>query len=106
MSSQPVKLPVPKLREVMQRLGKSQADVMRLTGWSEAKVSRVINGKRKGITMAELEHLAKSLGVSKAELADIEDVAQSDRERKLLEAFRSSNEAHRQLAETALKAAQ
>ena len=76
----------------------SQADLARATGWSEAKVSRLVKGVTGDITMAMLVELEKQLGVSVAYLLDISDVAQSDAERELLVNFRRAQERDRQIA--------
>lgn len=89
---------LPNLQAALDAKQMSQADLARATGWSEAKVSRLVKGVTGDITMAMLSELEKQLGVSVAYLLDISDVAQSDAERELLANFRLAQERDRQLA--------
>lgn len=89
---------LPNLQAAMDAKQMSQADLARVTGWSEAKVSRLVRGITGDITVAMLAELEKRLGVSVAYLLDITDVAQSDAERELLVNFRLAQERDRQIA--------
>lgn len=89
---------LPNLQAAMDAKQMSQADLARVTGWSEAKVSRLVKGVTGDITVAMLAELEKRLGVSVAYLLDITDVAQSDAERELLANFRQAQERDRQIA--------
>lgn len=89
-----------KVRDALARMGKTQADLSRLTGWSEAKVSRYVTGKNLGeVTLTNLTELAAALRVSPAELVDLEDVAQTDAEKRLLRNFRTAPARDKDLAQ-------
>jgi transcriptional regulator with XRE-family HTH domain len=89
-----------KVREALARAGKSQADLSRLTGWSEAKVSRYVTGKNLGeVTLTNLKELAAALDVSAAALVELEDVAQTDAEKRLLRNFRAATDRDKGLAQ-------
>lgn len=95
-----MKLNPAKVREALARTGKRQADLSRLTGWSEAKVSRYVTGTNLGeVTLTNLTELADALDVSPAELVDLEDVAQTDSEKRLLRNFRAAPERDKDLAQ-------
>ena len=83
--------------------GISQSELSRKLVWSEAKLSRLMNGKQKGVTVATLLELQEALGVSLAFLMNIEDVAQTDAERALLAGYRKADQRDQALAESALK---
>jgi len=80
-----------------------QAELARKLGWSEAKLSRIANGKQKGVTVALLRELEDALGVSLAFLMDIEDVAQTEDERALLTSYRKADKRDKELAAAAVK---
>lgn len=89
-----------KVRAALARMGKKQADLSRLTGWSEAKVSRYVTGKNLGeVTLTNLTELAAALRVSPAELVDLEDVAQTEAEKLLLRNFRLAADRDKDLAQ-------
>lgn len=89
-----------KVQAALARAGKSQADLSRLTGWSEAKVSRHVTGKNLGeVTLTNLSQLAAALGVSPAALVDLEDVAQTEAEQKLLRNFRAAPDRDKDMAQ-------
>lgn len=88
-----------KVREALANTGKSQADLSRLTGWSEAKVSRWVHGKPGEVTLTNLNELAAALGVSPAALVDLDDVAQDEAEKKLLRNFRAAAARDKALAQ-------
>ena len=81
----------------------SQAELARRLGWSEAKLSRLMNGKQKGVTVALLKELESALGISLAFLMDIEDVAQTDDERALLAAYRQAAQRDKDMAKAAVQ---
>ena len=81
----------------------NQAELSRKLGWSEAKLSRLMNGKQKGVTVALLKELESALGISLAFLMDIEDVAQTDDERGLLAAYRQAALRDKELARAAVQ---
>ncbi len=80
----------------------NQADLAKATGWSEAKVSRLLKGKTKDVTVAMLKELERCTGASIAALLDIEDVAQTQEERELLRDFRAARERDRAIAKAAI----
>lgn len=103
-SSEPtVQLSHPNLLNALDRANMKQADLARATGWSEAKVSRLIAGKTKDVTVAMLDELVKQTGVKAAYLLDLDDVAQDEAERRLLLGYRAAQQRDRELAEAALK---
>lgn len=81
----------------------NQADLTRKLGWSEAKLSRLMNGKQKGVTVALLKELEDALGVSLAFLMDIDDVAQTDDERALLASYRKAESRDKEIARAAVE---
>jgi transcriptional regulator with XRE-family HTH domain len=81
----------------------NQAELSRKLGWSDAKLSRLINGKQKGVTVAQLKELEAALGISLAFLMDIEDVAQTDDERALLAGYRQAALRDKELARAAVE---
>jgi transcriptional regulator with XRE-family HTH domain len=97
-----VQLSLPNLQVALDAAGLNQAELGRRLGWSEAKVSRLINGKTKGITMAMLRELEQELGCSAAFLLGIEDVPQSDLELDFLLRFRAASERERKAADAIL----
>jgi len=98
-----LKLSHPNLLAALDAVKMNQADLARATGWSEAKVSRLLKGKTKDVTVAMLEELMKQTGAKAAYLLDLEDVAQNDEERRLLLEFRAAEQRDRQLAQAALQ---
>lgn len=103
LPSQPMTSLVPNLQAAMDIRGISQSELSRKLVWSEAKLSRLMNGKQKGVTVATLLELQEALGVSLAFLMNIEDVAQTDAERALLAGYRKADQRDQALAESALK---
>lgn len=93
---------LPNLHIALTRAGMNQADLARRTGWSEAKVSRLLNGQTQEVTVAMLKELEAALGCSLAYLLDIEDVAQDDYERDMLRRSRRANPRERQAVESIL----
>lgn len=87
----------------MDRREITQAELARRLGWSEAKLSRLMNGKQKGVTVALLKELESALGISLAFLMDIEDVAQTEDERALLASYRKAERRDKELAQAAVK---
>lgn len=81
----------------------NQAELSRRLGWSEAKLSRVMNGKQKGVTVAQLKELEAALGLSLAFLMDVEDVAQTDDERRLLADYRRAAQRDKDMAKAAVQ---
>lgn len=94
---------IPNLQAAMDAKQMTQADLARATGWSEAKVSRLIRGVAKEVTVATLAELEKQLGVKVSYLLDLNDVAQTDAERSLLRDFRTAQERDREIARAAVK---
>lgn len=94
---------VPNLQAAMDIRNTNQAELARRLGWSESKLSRVMNGKQKGVTVAQLKELEAALGVSLAFLMDVDDVAQTDDERALLANYRKAESRDRELAKAAVK---
>ena len=82
----------------MEAASMSGADLARATGWSEAKVSRLISGITGDITVATLAELERALGAKVSYLLAIDDVAQTAEERELLLNFRKAQERDRQIA--------
>lgn len=80
----------------------SQADLARRGGWSEAKVSRLLNGQTQEVTVAMLKDLEAALGCSVAFLLDLEDVAQDDFERDVLKRSRKAHPRERQAVQAIL----
>jgi len=97
MTLQLVNLPI-----AMRRAAMNQADIARVTGWSKAKVSRLVSGKTGDITMVMVAELARKLGTTPAFLLDIQDVAQDDAERELLRNYRAAQERDRAVARAAV----
>ena len=87
-----------KLRSLLDQRGMNQADLARATGWSEAKVSRFVNGTQGEVTLTSISTLARALHCTEATLVDLEDVAQSEDERALLRNYRAAAERDRRLA--------
>ena len=98
-----MKLHIPNLLAAMARRGVSQAEFARGLGWSESKLSRMVNEKTEGITLTQISDLAGFLGVSEAALVDLEDVAQTDAEREVLRNFRVAEARDQELARQQLK---
>lgn len=94
---------VPNLQAAMDMRQTNQAELARKLGWSEAKLSRLMNGKQKGVTVALLKELEAALGIGLAFLMDIEDVAQTDDERALLASYRQAPFRDKELAKAAVK---
>ena len=89
---------IPNLQAAMEAASMSGADLARATGWSEAKVSRLISGITGDITVATLAELERALGAKVSYLLAIDDVAQTAEERELLLNFRKAQERDRQIA--------
>ena len=98
-----MKLHIPNLLAAMARRDVSQAEFARGLGWSESKLSRMVNEKTEGITLTQISELARFLGVSEAVLVDLEDVAQTDAEREVLRNFRVAEARDQELARQQLK---
>lgn len=88
-----------KVRKALTDLGINQAELSRRTGWSEATVSRYMYGTQGEVTLTKLSELATALHVSPAALVDLEDVAQDEREQKLLRNYRNAAERDKDLAQ-------
>lgn len=101
--SQPMTSLVPNLQAAMDICQTNQAELARKLGWSEAKLSRLMNGKQKGVTVAQLKELEAALGIGLAFLMDIEDVAQTDEERDLLAGYRKAAKRDKELAQAAVR---
>lgn len=97
-----MKLSLPTLLAHMDAREMNQADLAKATGWSEAKVSRLLKGKTKDVTVAMLAELERCTGASIAALLNIDDVAQNDEERDLLRDFRAAQERDRAIAKAAI----
>lgn len=97
-----MKLHLPNLRDAMDRRQVTAADLARALDWSEAKASRLLNGKTKDVTVAMVKELEAYLGVSAAYLLDLEDAAQTEAERLLLKRYRAAQDRDRKVAEAAL----
>ena len=89
---------IPNLQIAMDAAKMSRADLARATGWSEAKVSRLVSGITGDITVAMLAELERVLGMKLSYLLAIDDVAQTAEERELLLNFRKAQERDRQIA--------
>ncbi len=94
---------VPNLSVAMELRQTNQAELCRKLGWSEAKLSRLMNGKQKGVTVAQLKELESALGMSLAFLMDIEDVAQTADEKELLAGYRLAHPRDKEMAKSAVK---
>ena len=103
VASHPMTSLVPNLQAAMDLRQVTQADLARTLGWSEAKLSRLMNGKQKGVSVALLKELESALGVGLAFLMDIEDVAQTDDERALLAGYRQAAQRDKELAKAAVQ---
>ena len=93
-----MKLHIPNLLAAMAQKGVKQSEAARGLGWSEAKLSRLMNNKTGDVTLTQISELARFLGVSEAILVDLEDVAQTDDERRILRLHRIAEERQRALA--------
>lgn len=102
-ASHDMKSLVPNLQAAMDIRQTNQAELSRKLGWSEAKLSRIINGIQKGVTVAQLKELEAALGISLAFLMDVEDVAQTEDERALLAGYRKAQQRDREIARAALQ---
>lgn len=100
-----MKLHTGNLLAALDASGLNQQGLAEKAGWSEAKASRLLNGKTKDVTMAMVKDLEKALGVSAAYLLDLEDAAQTDEEREILINFRLAQARDREIAKAALKPA-
>ena len=101
--SHPMTSLVPNLQAAIDLRQTNQTDLARKLGWSEAKLSRLMNGKQKGVTVALLKELEAALGVSLAFLMDIEDVAQTPEERRLLAGYRAADARDQTIALSAVE---
>jgi transcriptional regulator with XRE-family HTH domain len=97
-----MELHIPNLLAALEVKRWNQKDLADACGWSEAKASRLINGKTGEITLAILKDLEKALGVSAAHLVNLEDVAQTPAEKALLAAYRAASSRERHIAEAVL----
>lgn len=94
---------LPNLQTALDARQMNQADFARKMGWSEAKVSRLVSGQTKEVSMTMLREIERALGFSLAYLMDIEDVAQTDAERELLAQYRRADSRDKELAAAALR---
>lgn len=94
---------VPNLQAAMDLRGTNQSELSRTLGWSEAKLSRIMRGKQKGVTVAQLKELEDALGISLAYLMNIDDVAQTPDERSLLADYRAAEARDKEMAKAAVK---
>ena len=92
-----------KLQAALDASGLDQKGLADKAGWSEAKVSRLLNGLVKDVTVGMVKDLEAALGVSAAYLLDLDDVAQTDKEREILLNYRIAQERDRVIAEAALR---
>ena len=79
------------------------ADLARATGWSKATVSRVLNGKLKGMKPMRLAQLAVALGRPEADLVELDDVAQTPFQRMVLERLKGGDSDAEAIIRVALK---
>lgn len=98
----PLTTKVPNLDAALEAAGMSPADLARATGWSEAKVSRIRNGKQ-GVSVTQLKELERATGASASFLLGRDDFAQSEEERRLLENYRAASARNRSIAQAALE---
>jgi len=97
-----MKLHLPNLLAALDARRFTQKELAAAAGWSEAKASRLVNGRTKDVTMAMVKDLETALGVSAAYLFNLEDAAQTDDERRLLANYRNAQERDRLIARAAL----
>jgi len=102
MKREDPKISLKNLRLQMDAIGMIPADLARATGWSEAKVSRLLNNVTGDVTVTMLRELNQATGAAVAALLDLEDVAQNEKERALLRDFREAAERDREIAQAAL----
>lgn len=102
-ASHDMKSLVPNLQAAMDIRQTNQAELSRKLGWSEAKLSRIINGIQKGVTVAQLKELEAALGISLAFLMDVDDVAQTEDERALLADYRKAHKRDKEIARAAVQ---
>lgn len=103
--SQSVQLNYVKIQAALDASGLDQKGLADKAGWSEAKVSRLLNGLVKDVTVGMVKDLEAALGVSAAYLLDLDDVAQDDEEREFLRNYRIAQARDREIAKAALKPA-
>ena len=94
---------VPNLQAAMDIRQTNQAELSRKLGWSEAKLSRLMNGKQKGVTVAQLKELEAALGVSLAFLMDVDEIPQTDDERTMLANYRKAPQRDKEVARAAVQ---
>lgn len=98
-----MKLRLDTIRRLMMREHiETQAKLAALTGLSEATVSRILKGFHQGVHKMHVQKLAAALRCKEGEIVELEDVAQTDEERKLLADFRAAPEKSRRMALLAL----
>lgn len=95
-------LNMPNLLAALDAKGWNQKELASRCGWSEAKASRLLNGVTGEITLTTIRELEAALGVSAAYLLDMEEVAQTPKEREMLLNYRKAQERDRAIAEAAL----
>ena len=98
-----MKLRLDTIRRLMDREHiDTQVKLAALTGLSEATVSRILSGFHQGVHDMHVQKLAAVLNCKEGEIVELEDVAQTDEERKLLTDFRAASGKARRMALLAL----